>query len=194
MDRATRRGVTDLLVAWSDGDPEALSELLPRVYDELRRLASAYLRRERPGHTLETGALVNEAYLRLVDQRRARWQSRAHFFGVAAQMMRRVLVDHARRNLYAKRGGGARRLSLDGTLDLSAERAPELVALDQALEELARVEPGKARLVELRIFAGLTHEEIAELLGVSVPTVSRGWRLARAWLYRELAGEGHGGG
>jgi RNA polymerase sigma factor (TIGR02999 family) len=162
---------------------------LPQVYDELRSLASSYLRRESSGHTLETGALVHEAFLRLVDQERVQWQNRAQFFGIAAQMMRRILVDHARSHLYLKRGGGERKLSLDEALTLSAERAPELVALDEALQDLDTIAPQAARIVELRFFAGLTSEEIAHVLGVSVPTVTRGWRMARAWLYRHLSGE-----
>lgn len=181
--------VTELLLAWAQGDQEALAALLPQVYDELRSLASSYLRRESSGHTLETGALVHEAFLRLVDQERVQWQNRAQFFGVAAQMMRRILVDHARSHLYLKRGSGARKLSLDEALTFSAERAPELVALDEALAELDKIAPQKARIVELRFFAGLTSAEIAQVLGVSVPTVSRGWRMARAWLYRYLSGE-----
>jgi RNA polymerase sigma factor (TIGR02999 family) len=193
MNERTQREVTGLLLAWSEGDQDALGTLLPRVYDELRRLASIYLRRERSGHTLDTGALVNEAYLRLVDQDRVAWQNRAQFFGVAAQMMRRVLVDHARRHLYAKRGGGAPRFSLDEALTLAPERAPELVALDEALEELEKLAPRNARIVELRFFGGLSGEEIAEVLDVSVPTITRGWRMARAWLYRRLGGNGaHG--
>lgn len=185
--------VTRLLLAWSDGDEHALADLMPRVYDELRSLAASYLRRERPGHTLQTSALVHEAYLRLVDQTRVRWHDRRHFFGIAAQAMRRVLVDHARGHLYAKRGGGARRLSLDEALTAAAESAPELVALDEALDRLAAADPQQAKIVELRFFGGLTGEEIGELLGVSVSTVTRGWRLARAFLYRSLtAGDPHG--
>jgi len=186
MNENAPREVTGLLLAWSEGDQEALGTLLPRVYDELRRLASVYLRRERSGHTLDTGALVNEAYLRLIDQDRVAWQNRAHFFGLAAQMMRRVLVDHARRHLYAKRGSGTPRLSLDEALTPAPERAPELVALDEALEELEEIAPRNARIVELRFFGGLTAEEIAEIHDVSAPTVTRGWRMARAWLYRRL--------
>jgi len=186
--------VTRLLRAWAAGDEEALAALLPQVYDELRRLASVYLRREGPGHTLDTGALVNEAYLRLIDQKRVAWHDRGHFFAIAAQMMRRILVDHARRHLYAKRGGGAPVLALDEALTLAPERAPELVALDEALVELETLAPEKVRIVEMRFFGGLTAEEIARVLGVSVPTVTRGWRTARAWLYRRLAGEVGDGG
>lgn len=193
MSENAKREVTQLLLAWSEGDQGALVTLLPRVYDELRRVAAAYLRRERRGHTLETGALVNETYLRLIDQERVVWRNRSHFFGIAAQAMRRILVDHARRHLYARRGGGAPKLSLDEALTLAPERVPALVALDEALEELGKVAPQNARIVEMRYFGGLTAEEIAYVLGVSVPTVSRGWRMARAWLYRYLsADEDHG--
>lgn len=178
--------VTQFLREWSDGDQEALVELIPLVYDELRSLASAYLRRERPDHTLQTSALVHEAYLRLLEQQRVRWHNRTHFFGIAAQAMRRILVDHARSQLYAKRGGGAPKLSLDEALTLSAERAPELVALDDALIGLAAVDPQLARIVDLRFFAGLTHAEISHVLGISLTAVTRGWRAARAWLYRTL--------
>lgn len=183
--------VTGLLLAWGEGDPGALEDLLPRVYDELRSLAGSYLRRERSGHTLQTSDLVHEAYLRLVDQQRVSWQNRAHFFGVAAQAMRRILVDHARAQLYAKRGGGRAALPLDGTLELGTIRPPELVALDDALGALEQADPLQARVVELRYFAGLTGEEIAVVLGQSVRSVSRRWRMARAWLYQELAA-GHG--
>ncbi len=178
--------VTQLLKAWSDGNEEALAELMPAVYDELHSLAASYLRRERPDHTLQTSALVHEAYLRLVDQKRVRWHNRVHFFGIAAQAMRRILVDHARSQLYAKRGSGVRKLSLDEALTVSAQRAPELIALDDALTSLAAMDPQQARIVELRFFAGLTSEEIGHVLDVSVSTVTRGWRTARAWLYRSL--------
>jgi RNA polymerase sigma factor (TIGR02999 family) len=178
--------VTELLAAWSGGDDQALGEVMPRIYGELSHLAASYLRREREGHTLETSALVHEAYLRLVDQRHVHWQSRAHFFGIAAQMMRRVLVDHARRHRSTKRGGGAGRLSLDQALTLAPERAPEVLALDEALARLADIDAQQARIVELRFFGGLTGEETACVLGLSVPTVSRGWRMARNWLYLAL--------
>jgi RNA polymerase sigma factor (TIGR02999 family) len=180
------RQVTELLAAWGDGDRAALDALMPLVYDELRRLARSHMRRERPGNTLQTSALINEAYLRLVDQKEARWQNRAHFFGVAAQMMRRILVDHARARRYQKRGGGARRVSLDEALVVSDERAREVVALDEALEALAAVDARKSRLVELRFFGGLSIEEAAEVLGVSPGTVMRDWTLAKAWLRRAL--------
>ncbi|RMH21307.1 MAG: sigma-70 family RNA polymerase sigma factor [Acidobacteria bacterium] len=181
--------VTALLARWNAGDPAACDRLLEAIYGELRQLAAAYLRRERNGHTLETAALVNEAYLRLVDQRRVRWRNRSHFFGIAAQAMRRVLVDHARRKRYRKRGGDRRRLALDEVCELPVERAAELIALDDALRDLAALDPEQARIVELRYFAGLTLEEIAELFGCTVRTVSRRWRMARAWLYRQLAAE-----
>ena len=182
---APTREVTQLLVAYNNGDTQALDKLLPLVYDELRSLADHYLRRERSGHTLQATALVHEAYLRLVDQDTS-WQNRAHFFGVAAQMMRRILVDHARRNLAAKRGSGGVKLSVDETIDLSVERAADLVALDEALDALAEFDPRKSKLVELRYFAGLSIEETAKALGVSVPTVVRQWRTAKAWLYQQI--------
>lgn len=179
--------VTQLLVAWCDGaDEEALARLMPLVYDELRSLASAHLRRERPDHTLQPTALVHEAYLRLVDQRQVRCHNRRHFFAAAAQAMRRVLVDHARRTLQLKRGGGVRPVSLEEGLTLAPERAGELIALDEALEDLAAIDGRQARIVELRFFGGLTSEEIASLLGLSIPTVTRGWRMARAWLFHHL--------
>jgi RNA polymerase sigma factor (TIGR02999 family) len=160
--------------------------LLPLVEGELHRLAKAYLRRERQGHTLQTTALVNEAYLRLVDQRHAQWQNRSHFFGIAAQLMRRILIDHARRIAYAKRGGGAVRISLDEACELAPERASELMALDDALSALARVDERKSRVVELRYFGGLSVEETAEVLGVHPETVTRDWQRAKAFLRREL--------
>lgn len=181
--------ITQLLDRWRDGDEEALAELMPAVYEELAGLAAAYLRRERSDHTMQTADLVHEAYLRLVDQHRMNWQNRAQFFGVAAQMMRRILVNHAKRYLYAKRGGGARKLALDEALTFSVEQSPELVAVDDALTRLASFDPRQARIVELRFFAGLTSEEIGEVLGVSVPTVTRDWRTARAWLYHTLTEE-----
>ena len=179
------RRVTRLLTAWSEGNEQAQQELLPIVYDELSRLAASYLRRERAEHTLQTSDLVHEAYLRLVDQKHVRWQSRTHFFGIAARMMRRVLTDYARRHLSQKRGQGER-LSLDDAPLLSVVRAPDLLALDDALDSLAAVAPRQARIVEMRFFGGLTAEETAAVLGVSLPTVTRQWRVARAWLYRAL--------
>jgi RNA polymerase sigma factor (TIGR02999 family) len=178
--------VTRLLVAWGDGDAAALEELTPLVYAELRRLARRYMGRERSGHTLQTSALVNEAFIRLVDQRDVRWQSRAHFYGIAAQMMRRILVDYARRRRYAKREGDARRVPLDEALVVSEERAADVVALDEALASLAEIDPRKSRIVELRFFGGLSIEETAEILSVSPGTVMRDWTLAKAWLRRAI--------
>jgi len=183
---SSQHAVTRLLIRLTEGDNAALDALLPAVYDELRRLAANYLRRERVGHTLQPTALVHEAYLRLVDQTRVEWQNRAHFFGVAAQMMRRILVDHARGQQAEKRGGDVQKISLDENIDVSALRASELVALDEALERLAELDPQKSRLVELRFFGGLSVEETAEVMGVSAPTVKRHWRLAKAWLYGEV--------
>jgi RNA polymerase sigma factor (TIGR02999 family) len=181
--------VSGLLQAWSEGERTALDRLAPIVYDELRRLARNYLRRERSGHSLQATALVNEAYLRLVDYKRMRWQDRAHFFAVSAQAMRRILVDHARRrNL--KRGAGLQRLSLDDTAVIDEARIDaDFVGLDEALEGLARFDPRKAQVVELRFFAGLSVEETAEVLNVSAVTVMRDWSTARAWLHRELRSE-----
>jgi RNA polymerase sigma factor (TIGR02999 family) len=179
--------VTRILLAWGEGDAGAAERLFPLVYDELRQIAGRYMRRERAGHTLQPTALVNEAYLRLVDQTRVRWQNRAQFFGVAATMMRRILVNHARERAAHKRGGGARRQPLS-EIDLSApEHAAELLALDEALDRLAARDERKARVVELRYFGGLENEEAAEVLGVSEKTVRDDWKLARSWLYRELS-------
>ncbi|MCA1816766.1 MAG: sigma-70 family RNA polymerase sigma factor [Acidobacteria bacterium] len=177
--------VTALLAAWSDGDESAYDRLVPLVYEELHRLAHRYMRRERDDHTLQTTALVGEAYLRLVGQR-VEWQSREHFFATSARLMRRILVDHARARGYRKRGGGARRVPLEDVLEMSDERAAELVALDEALDALARMDERKARVVELRFFGGLEVEETARLLGVSPNTVKRDWRAARAWLYKAV--------
>ena len=182
-------GVTDLLRAWSDGDDNALDRLMPLVEVELRRLAGAYMRRERREHTLQTTALVNEAFLKLTDARRVRWQDRAHFFGISARLMRRVLVDHARSRGYQKRGGGAQRVTLHEGLATSADAAVDVVALDRALEALAKVDDRKARIIELRFFGGFSVEETAEVLQVSPDTVKRDWRLAKLWLLRELEGE-----
>lgn len=178
--------VSRLLAAWRDGDAEALDRLIPLVYPELHRLAHAQLRRERRGHTLQTTALIHEAYMRLVGKERPRWQGRRHFFAVAAQVMRRILIDWARRRCYAKRGGRAVRLPLEAAERIGIERARELVALDDALAALERLDPGLVRVVELRFFAGLDIAETAKTLGVSPSTVSREWRLARDWLYGEL--------
>ena len=178
--------VTRLLAAWGDGDRSALDRLIPLVERELHQLAHRYLSRERPGHTLQTTALVNEAYLRLVDQRRTRFESRTHFFAIAAQIMRRILVNHARDRAAEKRGGGVRKVSLDDAAVLSDERAEELVALDEALDTLAELDGRKARVVELRYFGGLSVEETAEVLGVHPNTVTREWGQAKAFLHREL--------
>ena len=182
----TPQQVTRLLVAWSGGDQAALEELTPLVYGELHRLAHHYISRERPGHTLQTSALVNEAYLRLVEQKNVDWQCRAHFYGIAARLMRQVLVDYARRRGYAKRGGGARRVSLDEALAVSDERTAEVVALDEALEGLAKLDPRQSQIVELRFFGGLSIEEAAEVLGVSPGTVMAEWTVAKAWLRRAI--------
>jgi RNA polymerase sigma-70 factor, ECF subfamily len=185
--KASPDEVTDLLAAWSAGDRQALDRLMPLVQEELHRLARRHLRGERPGHTLQTAALVNEAYLRLVDQRRAEWHNRAQFLAIAAQLMRRILIDHARRVAVAKRGGGAERIPLDEACVVSGERAAELIALDDALGALAALDERKSRVVELRYFGGLTVEETAEALGVHSETVERDWQRARAFLRRELA-------
>lgn len=178
--------ITKLLVASRQGDEEALNKLLPLVYQELRRLAGHYLRRERPDHTLQPTALVHETYLRLIDQN-VSWQNRAHFFGVAAQMMRRILVDHARSRLAAKRGSGGVKISLDDALNLSDERAGDFIALDEALERLAEFDQQKSKIVELRFFGGLSVEETAEVLGIGTATVTRQWKMAKAWLYQQVS-------
>jgi len=179
--------VSTLLRAWSDGDQSALDKLAPIVYDELRRLARHYLSRERSGHSLQATALVNEAYLRLVDYKRMRWENRAHFFAASAQLMRRILVDHARRH-NLKRGGGVQHIALEDTAAVGGGRAENLVVLDDAMQALARIDPRKAHVVELRFFGGLNVEETAEVLKVSTVTVMRDWNTARAWLYREMGG------
>lgn len=179
--------VTALLLAWADGDQEALEALLPAVYDELHRQAARALRRESAGHTLQATDLVHEAYLRLVDQRRVRWAGRAQFFGLAAQTMRRVLVDHARTRHAAKRGGGAQQITLDDTAAAEDAGGVDVLALDDALGRLAALDARQARVVELRYFAGLGIEQAAEVLGVSAATIKRDWTVARAWLRRELA-------
>jgi RNA polymerase sigma factor (TIGR02999 family) len=183
----TTRNVTQLLMSWSEGNQGALDQLTPLVYDELRRLAGRYLRHERPDHTLQSTDLVHEAYLRLVDQQSVRWQSRAHFFGIAAQMIRRILVDHARKRHAAKRGAAPVKLALDEAVAAAGPRDVDLVALDEALEGLARLDAQQSRVVELRFFAGLTIEETAEVLRVSPATVKRDWTTAKAWLYRDLS-------
>lgn len=181
--------VTRLLQDWSDGSREALDRLLPLVYAELRRLAHSYLKHERPGHTLQTTALVHEAYLKLIDQRSVNWQNRAQFFALSAQAMRRILIDSARRHTAVKRGSGGTKISLDEAANVSGETANEsLLALDMALQELEKVDAEQSRIVELRYFGGLTIEETAEVLKTSPATVKREWTMARAWLYHAMAG------
>lgn len=183
------KNVTQLLIAWSDGDQSALEKLTPLVHSELHRLARRYMAQEGQGHTLQATALVNEAYLRLIDWKAVRWQNRAHFFGVSANLMRRILVDYARSRNYQKRGGGARKVPLDEAAVVSEDRAPDFVALDDALNTLAEVDPRKSKIVELRFFGGLSVEETAEVLKISPRTVMREWSLAQAWLYREMCQE-----
>jgi len=179
--------VTELLAAWSGGDRTALDRLMPIVQSELRRLARSYLRGERSNHTLQTTALVNEAYLRLVGQQRVEWQDRAHFFGIAAQMMRRILVDHARRKQSQKRGADATRVSLNEEIDAGPDAGVDVLALDEALEALGKLDARQARVVELRFFGGLSVEETAAALDISTATVKREWVTARAWLFRRLS-------
>lgn len=181
--------ITELLTAWSDGDEESLKMLLPLVEKELRRIAHFYMRRENANHTLQTTALVNEAYMRLVDQTHVNWQNRAHFFAISAKIMRRILLNYAREQHAAKRGGGAIHLDLDEVTVLSAEKSEELIALDEALEKLREFDEMKSRIVELRYFGGLTIEETAEVLQIAPPTVSLHWRMARAWLYNKIRGK-----
>src|ERR1700684_245907 len=191
--KAPPRGeVSGLLRAWGDGDRDALDRLTPVVYDELRRLARRYMRGERPGHSLQTTALVNEAYMRLVDYKSMQWQNRAHFFAVSAQLMRRILVEHARRH-NLKRGGGVPHVSFEDTAIVGGDRAADLVALDDAIEALARIDPRKVQVVEMRFFGGLSVEETAEVLKISTVTVMRDWSTAKAWLYRELTGGSNDG-
>jgi RNA polymerase sigma factor (TIGR02999 family) len=182
----TQHEITRLLADWSNGDRQALEKLTPLVYDELRRLAGRYLRQERAGHTLQSTALVHEAYMKLVGQNNVRWQNRAHFFGIAAQMIRRILVDYARARKADKRGSGAERLSLDEAIALPGGQDLDLVALDDALEGLAKIDARQSRLVELRFFAGLTIEETAEVMQMSLATAKRDWVSAKAWLSREV--------
>lgn len=181
--------ITELLASYGRGDKESLDQLIPIVYDELRRQAARYLRREQAGHTLQTTALIHEAYVRLVDQRNMQWQNRAHFFGIAAQMMRRILVDHARSKKRAKRGGSDIRVSLGDAEVAAKDQELDVVALDRALERLARIDEQQSRVVELRFFSGLSVEETAEVMGISKSTVKRDWSMAKAWLHRELSGE-----
>lgn len=186
MPTTSPEGVTQLLQEWSDGDRQALDKLVPVVYQELRRLAHHYMKRERVGHTLQTTAVVNEAYMRLVNYKRMHWKNRVHFFAVAAQVMRRILVEHARSRKYAKRGGGAQRVSLDDVALVSGERSAEVIAVDDALTELEAWDARKCRIVELRFFGGMSIEETAEALNISSTTVEREWRSAKAWLHRTV--------
>jgi RNA polymerase sigma factor (TIGR02999 family) len=181
--------VTRLLLAWSNGDREAFDQLMPIIYSELHRLAHRHLGGERPGHTLQTTALVNEAYLRLIDQKQFQWQNRSHFFAVAAQLMRRILVDYARARNNAKRGGGTVKVTLEEAAEISEDRSEEMVALDDALTEMASFDHRKSLIVELRFFGGLSIEETAEALEVSPGTVMREWTLAKAWLQREISNQ-----
>lgn len=181
--------VSQLLIAWSNGNAAALDKLMPLVDRELHRLAHHYMRRENAGHTLQTTALVNEAYLKLVDQKDVHWKNRAHFFALSAQLMRRILVDHARSRRYAKRGGGAQRISFDEALVVSPERGADLVALDEVLSKLTSIDRRKGQVVELRFFGGLSVEETAEALQLSTVTVMREWSMAKAWLYNSLNNE-----
>ncbi len=180
--------ITQLLAEWSDGNQSALDELYPLVYDELHRLARRYMSRERKGHTLQTTALINEAYVRLVGQRNVHWANRSHFFAISAQIMRRILIDHARSHAYAKRGGGAQQISLDEAATVVSGKASELLRLDEALKSLAEMDPRRSHVVELRYFGGLSNEEIAGVLKVSENTVTRDWNMARAWLHQQLGG------
>jgi RNA polymerase sigma-70 factor, ECF subfamily len=186
MENTASHQITNLLLAWGNGDEAALGQLVPLVYNELRKVAARHLRRQRPNHTLQTTALVHEAYMRLVDSSKVRWQNRAHFFAVAAQLMRRVLVDLARERNNLKRGGGAWQVSLDEGLVIAPERSADLLALDEALTQLAALNQRQAQVVELRYFGGLNEEETAETLKVSTRTVQRDWHLARLWLFQAL--------
>jgi len=191
MDESAQLRITRMLIDWSDGNHAALERLTPLVYGELHRLAHYYMNRERAGHTLQTSALVNEAFLRLVDQRNVKWNNRAHFFAIAAQMMRRILVDHARSHLYAKRGAGAVHVSLTQADAVSKQPTAEVTALDEALTKLESIDPQQARVVELRFFGGLTIKETAEAMKISVDMVKREWSTAKAWLYREMSNNSH---
>lgn len=180
--------ITQMLIELTDGNQEVVNQILPHIYDELRRLAGSYLRRERSNHTLQPTALVHEAYMKLIDQKRVKWQNRAHFFGIAAQVMRRILLDHARKHQADKRGGEAEKLPIEEEiLIVSHDKSSELIALDDALQSLASMDEQKARIVELRYFGGLSIEETAEVMGVSVPTINRQWRMAKAWLYSQVS-------
>jgi RNA polymerase sigma-70 factor, ECF subfamily len=180
--------ITQLLAEWSNGNQTALDKLYPLVYDELHKMANRYMKRERKDHTLQTTALINEAYVRMVDQKNVHWENRAHFFAISAQIMRRILIDHARRHHYAKRGGGALKVSLDETAIVAGDPASDMLLLDEALNRLAEMDPRRGQVVELRYFGGLNNEEIAGVLKISENTVTRDWNMARAWLYQELSG------
>jgi RNA polymerase sigma-70 factor (ECF subfamily) len=181
--------ITELLIDWNNGAPEALEKLMPLVEVELRRIAANYMRRENPGHTLQTSALVNEAYLKLIDQREVHWQNRAHFFALASQLMRRILLDHARSQRRAKRGGDAVHVNLDEVAVITPEKSEDLIALDEALLRLTDFDPNKSKIVELRFFGGLSVNEVAEVMGIAPVTVMLHWRLAKAWLQREMRGQ-----
>jgi RNA polymerase sigma factor (TIGR02999 family) len=188
MDASDQTGITQLLIAWSDGERHALEQLVPLVYDDLRRLATRYMERETPGHALQPTALVHEAYVRLIDQHRVQWRNRAHFFGVAANMMRRILVDHARKRRAEKRGGGAERITLTSdAIPAPDQHDIDVLALHESLERLAAFDPQQERIVELRYFGGLTIEETAEVIGVSAATVVREWTIAKAWLRSDMS-------
>lgn len=186
MKSPARHQITELLAEWREGNQSALDELYPLVYDELHRLARRYMSRERKDHTLQTTALINEAYVRMVDQKNVNWANRSHFFAISAQIMRRILIDHARRHGYAKRGGGAQQVSLEEVAAIVPDQGRELVRLDEALKTLAERDPRRSQVVELRYFGGLNNEEIAGVLHVSENTVTRDWNMARAWLYQQL--------
>lgn len=186
MDPDLSKQVSELLATWNKGDAEAREALMPLVYNELRKLAASHLRRERSDHTLQPTALVHEVYLRLAEQKNVQWQDKRHFFGVTAQLMRRILVDHARSHIADKRGSGIPKASLNEAIAMSRERPAELLALDESLTQLASADPQQGRIVELRIFAGLTIEQTAQVLGISPATVKRDWNLAKAWLLREI--------
>jgi len=189
----TRGQITQFLTRWDHGDSAALDELIPLIYNELHRIAHGYMRRERPGHTLQTSALINEAYVRLIDQRRAHWQNREHFFAIAARLMRRVLVDQARRKGSGKRGDSPLLVSLHEGMAVAGAPEMDLVKLDDALKDLEALDERRSRIVDMRFFGGLSLKEIAEALGISVPTVEREWRAARAWLHKAMAsGSNHG--
>jgi RNA polymerase sigma-70 factor (ECF subfamily) len=189
MEGPDPKGVTQLLIDLGNGDEGALNQVLPHIYDELRRLAGYYMSRERPDHTLQPTALLHEAYLRLIDQRRVDWKNRAQFFGLAANMMRRVLVNHARDRAAGKRGGGAAKVTVSLAAGVFEQPDIDVIAVDEALEKLAELDPRKSRIVEFKFFSGLTTQEIAEVLGISTATVEREWTFARAWLYNALTGQ-----